>query len=113
MTDLRQVIITVVASVLVGCVTGYGSFWFGQGQMLERVDGISARTDALAQKDTEILDQLNRIDREGTQISRADRAALAELKIRFDRMESQQAIAIAQNARNEALLLDLKARLRQ
>jgi predicted secreted acid phosphatase len=56
---------------------------------------------------------IERIDREGTQVSRSDRVALMELKLRFDRMESNQAVALASGARVEALLLDLKQRLRQ
>lgn len=56
---------------------------------------------------------LERIDREGTQVSRADRATLAEFKTRLDRLESNQILALAQSARVEALLLDLKQRLNQ
>jgi hypothetical protein len=120
MNAFRNALSPVIAGIVVGCLTGYGSFVFGQGQLAERVEGLATATAALGDKDEElaardeeIIVTLNRIDREGTQVSRADRDALSELKTRFDRMESQQAIAIAQNARNEALLLDLKARLRQ
>ena len=56
---------------------------------------------------------IERIDREGTQVSRADRASILEFKGRLDRMEAAQSLMLAQGARNEALLLDLKSRLRQ
>jgi hypothetical protein len=120
MTSFRQALAPIIAGIVVGCVTGYGSFQFGQGQTLERIKNVEVHAAALgdadkilAQKDQEIVNVLNRIDREGTQVSRQGQAQLVELKSRFDRLESQQAIAIAQNARNEALLLDLKQRLKQ
>lgn len=120
MTSVRQALPAIIAAIIVGCVTGYGSFQFGQGQLaakmakFEQVDAELAKADDnLAHADAEIMKAIQRIDREGTQVSRQGAQQLLELKTRFDRLESQQAIAIAQNARNEALLLDLKARLRQ
>jgi hypothetical protein len=116
----RQALPTVIATTIVGIAVGYGSFQFGQGQLDQRMRAFEQRDAELAQKDaeleqsdSEILSALQRLDREGTQISRQGAQQLAELKIRFDRLESQQSIAIGQNARVEALLLDLKKRLNQ
>jgi hypothetical protein len=113
MNMIRQALVPIIASVVTGCLVGYGSFAFGQGQLAERLNDIEHTTTELANNDREITLALQRIDREGTQVSRADKAAIDKLEIRLDRMESQQAMVLAQGARNEALLLDLKQRLRQ
>lgn len=112
-TFFRQALPAVIASTIVGMAVGYGSFQFGQGQIDAKLEAFEQKDEELAAVDAQILNTLQRMDREGTQVSRQGALQLNELKTRFDRLESQQAIAIAQNARNEALLLDLKARLRQ
>jgi hypothetical protein len=94
----------------VGLVSGIVGTLGAVNISLAELKADNERQDA---KDVEIAEQIARIDREGTQISRADRQAIVKLETRLDRMDSNQALALAQGARNEALLLDLKQRLKQ
>jgi hypothetical protein len=109
----RQFIAPIAASAVTGIAVGVITTSYMTGQYVARLEVEEQISEELKNSDMLLRQQLERIDREGTQVSRAARDSVTNMTSRLDRMEANQNVALAQASRVEALLLDLKHRLQQ